>query len=109
MRSYDTESSLMSTHKVAIFLQDGEHRGVVYTQIVGEQYGKEVLDEAMNQVMKGAIYTNAGCTNPLENEYIEIYKHPRRKHDFILLIDRNYAGEYIVGTSIIEWEPAPTI
>jgi hypothetical protein len=39
----------------------------------------------------------------LEDEYIHNYKYPRRKNDFVYLLERKFAEDFIIGVKIIDF------
>jgi hypothetical protein len=102
VKNYNTYLENESIHKVAVYIQDDQHTNTVYVKIAGNTHGKYVLDESINEVLYGEIYTDMDCLQLLQDEYIEIYKFPRRKKDFVYLIERKFAENYIVGVRIID-------
>lgn len=93
-------------HKVAILLQDHDATAKVYVEILGDLKSREVMMEAISRLQDGLIYADEKCTVLIENDYIEV--HPRRNlnrrdgEDFIFLIDRAYAENYVVSAKIIK-------
>jgi hypothetical protein len=79
VKSYITYRQKQSLQIVVVYLQDDKHKAVVYVKIVGDKLGKEVLDQAIRQVLDGEVYLDEDCSLLLEDEYIHIYKYPRRK------------------------------
>jgi hypothetical protein len=102
MKSYITYQRNQTIHKVAVYLQDDMHKGVVYVKIVGNNLGKDVLEQAINQVLYGDVYSNEDCSQLLEDEFIHIYKYPRKKSDFVYLLERKYAEDFIIGVKIMD-------
>jgi hypothetical protein len=102
MKSYITYENKQSIHKVVVYLQDDKHKGIVYVRIVGNKLGKDVLDQSIRQVLAGEIYLDEDCSILLEDEYIHIYKYPRRKTDFVYLLERKFAEDFIIGVKIID-------
>jgi hypothetical protein len=93
-------------HKVAILLQDRDATAKVYVEILGDLKSREVMMEAIKRLEDGLIYTDERCTMLIDSEYIEVF--PRRSlsrregEDFIFLIDRAYAENYVVSAKIIK-------
>jgi hypothetical protein len=102
VKSYTTFLETKSIHKVAVYLQDDKHKGTVYVKIVGNKLGKNVLDQSIRQVLYGDIYNDADCSQLLEDEFINIYKLPRTKREFVYLLERKYAEDFIIGVKIID-------
>jgi hypothetical protein len=102
VKSYTTYLQTKSIHKVAVYLQDDKHKGTVYVKIVGNNLGKNVLDQSIKHVMYGDIYIDEDCSQLLEDEYINIYKLPSKKNEFVYLLERKYAEDFIVGVKIID-------
>jgi hypothetical protein len=102
VKTYPTYLETESVHNIAVYIQDDQHKSIVYVKIAGYTHGKYVLDQSIREVLYGEIYTDKDCLQLLQDEYIEIYKFPRRKKDFVYLIERKYAENYIVGVRIIE-------
>lgn len=93
--------------KVAILLQDHDAIGRVYVEIQGEELkSREVMVEALKRLEDGLIYADVNCTELIESEYIEVSrkKNPyrREEEDFIFLINRANAEDYIVSARIIK-------
>jgi hypothetical protein len=103
VKSYTTYIDTNSIHKVAVYLQDDMHKGIVYVKIKGMELGKDVLEQSIRQVFEGEIYLDEDCFQLLEDEYINIYKSPRSKKDFVYMIERKYAKDFIVGVKIIDY------
>ncbi|KRE73755.1 hypothetical protein [Paenibacillus sp. Soil750] len=93
-------------HKVVILLQDRDATAKVYVEILGDLKSREVMMEAMKRLENGLIYTDEKCTMLIDSDYIEVL--PRRslsrreREDFIFLIDRAYAENYVVSAKIIK-------
>jgi hypothetical protein len=102
VKSYITYEKKQSIHKVVVYLQDDKHKAAVYVKIVGNKLGKDVLEQSIRQVLVGEIYSDEGCSLLLEDEYIHIYKYPRRKKDFVYLLERKFAEDFIIGVKIID-------
>ena len=102
MRTYATDVQKKTTHKVAVYLQDDHHKGTVYVKIKGDRLGKDVLEQSFGHLLDGDIYLDEGCNQLLNDDFIEIYKLPRRKKDFVFLIERKKAEDFIVGVKIID-------
>jgi hypothetical protein len=102
VQSYTTFLESESIHKVAVYLQDDQHKATVYVKIMGNQLGKNVIDESLNQVLDGEVYLDEDCSRLLEDDFIKIYKSPRRKKDFVYLIERTFAADYIIGVKIVD-------
>jgi hypothetical protein len=102
VNSYTTFLETESIHKVAVYLQDDRHKATVYVKILGNKLGKHVIDQSINHVLDGDIYIDEDCSQLLEDEYITIYKYPRRKKDFVYLLERKFAADYIIGVKIID-------
>jgi hypothetical protein len=102
VKSYTTHLQTKSIHKVAVFLQDNKHKGTVYVKIVGNKLGKDVLEQSIKHVLDGEIYVDADCSQLLEDDYINIYKFPRRKKDFVYLLERKFAEDFIIGVKIVD-------
>jgi hypothetical protein len=103
VKTYTTYLEAKSIHKVAVYLQDDMHKGIVYVKIQGMKLGKDVLVQSIRQVFEGEIYLDEDCLQLLEDDYINIYKSPRSKKDFVYLIERKYAKDFIVGVKIIDF------
>jgi hypothetical protein len=86
-----------------VYIQDDKHKAIVYVKIKGMELGKDVLDQSIRQVFEGEIYLDEDCLLPLEDDYINIYKSPRSKKDFVYVIERKYAKDFIVGVKIIDY------
>ncbi|NOU73101.1 hypothetical protein GC098_17030 [Paenibacillus sp. LMG 31458] len=97
---------IKSNQKVAILLQDHDATARVYVEIQGELKSREVMVEALKRLEDGLIYADENCTELIESEYIEVFpkKTPyrREEEDFIFLIDRAYAEDYVVSAKIIK-------
>lgn len=102
MKKYSTAFEIESIHTVAISLQDDKHKGKVYTKVEGTKLGKQILEQSISQVIDGEIYVDKACLQLVEDDYIQIYKTPRRKKDFVYLIERKFAEDYIVAVNIID-------
>jgi hypothetical protein len=102
LKSYTTFSESKTIHKVVVYLQDDEHKGKVYVKIEGDQLGKNVIDQSIKHVLGGEIYIDEDCSELFEDEYIHIYKYPRRKNDFVYLLERKFAEDFIIGVKIID-------
>lgn len=102
MKTYSIAIEMESIHKVAVSIQDDKHKGSVYTKVEGTKWGKQVIDQSIKNVLDGEIYTDKDCSQLLEDDYIPIYKFPRRKKDFVYLIERRFAEDYIVAVNIID-------
>ncbi|RTE07844.1 hypothetical protein [Paenibacillus whitsoniae] len=92
-------------NKVAIMLKSYDASAVVYVEIYGKLKKREVMVEALKRLEDGLIYTDEACTNLADNEFIEVYRKKnvaRRDDDFIFLIDRAYAENYVVGAKIMK-------
>ena len=93
-------------HKVAILLQDHDATAKVYVEIHGDLKSREVMVEAIKRLEDGLIYADERCTVLIESDYIEVYPrrnlHRRDGEDFIFLIDRAYAENYVVSAKIIK-------
>lgn len=97
---------IKSNQKVAILLQDHDATTRVYVEIQGELNSREVMVEALKRLEDGLIYADENCTELIESEYIEVFpkKNPyrREEEEFIFLIDRAYAEDYVVSAKIIK-------
>jgi hypothetical protein len=105
MSSLHQKSLSKSIKKVRIVLQDHEATGTVYTKISEQLPSKDILIEAMKKVEDGLIYADQECTDPIDDEYIEIIPSRRtskKNEEFVFLIPRTYAYEYIVSVKIIK-------
>jgi hypothetical protein len=102
VKSYTTFLQTESIHKVAVYLQDDQHKGTVYVKILGNKLGKNVIDQSIKNVLDGDIYLDEDCSQLLEDEFINIYKYPRRKKDFVYLLERKFAEDFIIGVKIID-------
>jgi hypothetical protein len=102
VKFYTTHLQMKSIHKVAVYLQDNKHKGTVYVKIVGNTLGNDVLVQSIKQVMDGEIYVDVDCLQLLEDDYINIYKFPRRKNDFVYLLERKFVEDFIVGVKIVD-------
>ncbi|KRF01703.1 hypothetical protein ASG89_25420 [Paenibacillus sp. Soil766] len=93
-------------HKVAILLQDHNATAKVYVEIHGDLKSREVMVEAIKRLESGFIYTDEKCTMLIDSEYIEVFPkknfNRRDGEDFIFLIDRAYAENYVVSAKIIK-------
>lgn len=93
-------------HKVAILLKDHDATARVYVEIQGDLKSREVMVEAIKRLESGLIYADEKCTMLIENDFIEVYpkKNVNRKdgEDFIFLIDRTFAENYVVSAKIIK-------
>jgi hypothetical protein len=63
---------------------------------------RQMVHQSIRQVLVGEIYTDEDCSLLLEDEYIHIYKYPRRKNDFVYLLERKFAEDFIIGVKIID-------
>ncbi|MFC5450763.1 hypothetical protein [Paenibacillus aestuarii] len=98
-------SKKKTSQKVAIILQDHDASGKVYVELQGKLSSKEMMVEAIKRLQDGIIYANEGCTDPIDSEYIEVFSKKstgRKGEDFIFLIDRSVAEDYIVSAKIIK-------
>jgi len=102
VKTYTTYIELESIHIVAISLQDDKHKGMVYAKIEGTKLGMAVIDQSISNMLKGEIYSDEDCSQLLDDDYIPIYKSPRRKKDFVYLLERKLAENYIVAVKIID-------
>jgi hypothetical protein len=102
VKSYITYEKKQCIHKVVVYLQDDKHKATVYVKVVGNKLGKEVIDQSVRQVLDGEIYLDEDCSLLLADEYIHIYKYPRRKNDYVYLLERKFAEDYIIGVKIID-------
>lgn len=98
--------NIKTNQKVAILLQDQDATARVYVEIQGELKSREVMVEALKRLEDGLIYADENCTELIESEYIEVFpkKAPyrREEEDFVFLIDRAYAEDYLVSAKIIK-------
>lgn len=102
MKFYKTSEGENSIHRVAVYLQDDKHKGTVYVEIAGISIGKEVLDRAIREVLYGDIYSDKLCSMLLQDDYIPIYKYPRKKKEFVYLLERKFSEHFIIGVMIID-------
>jgi hypothetical protein len=102
VKIYSTAINTESIHRVAISLQDDKHKGTVYAKIKGTKLGKQVIEQSISHVLNGEIYSDAYCSQLLDDEYIHIFRTPSRKKDFVYLIERKFAEDYIVAVNIID-------
>jgi hypothetical protein len=94
-----------SSQIVAILLQDHDAIGKVYVEIQGKLTSKERMVEALKRLQDGLIYADESCKELIDSEYIEIFRKRssnRKEEDFIFLIDRSYAEDYIVSAKILK-------
>ncbi|MEW9701016.1 hypothetical protein [Paenibacillus sp. SI8] len=94
-----------SSQKVVILLQDQDAVGRVYVEIQGDLTSSERFAEAFKRLQEGLIYADESCTELIDSEYIEIYRKKsasRREDEFVFLIDRSLAEEYIVSAKIVK-------
>jgi hypothetical protein len=94
-----------SSQIVAILLQDHDAIGKVYVEIQGKLTSKERMVEALKRLQDGLIYADESCKELIDSEYIEIFRKRssnRNEEDFIFLIDRSYAEDYIVSAKILK-------
>lgn len=99
------KSTAKSSPKVVISLQDHEALGKVYVELEGKMTTKEMMIEAIKRLQDGLIYADEGCTELIDSEYIEITNKKgsnRSGEDFVFLIDRSLAEDYIVAAKIIK-------
>jgi hypothetical protein len=92
-------------HKVMFILQDNHAVGRVYVLLKEPLSSKDMLIEAMKRLEQGRIYADVNCKKLIDDDYIEIYDErpiSKKNEDFIFLIDRLYAHEYIVAAKIIK-------
>lgn len=92
-------------NKVAIMLKSYDASAIVYMEIFGKLKKREVMVEALKRLEDGLIYTDESCTNLADSEFIEVYRKKgaaRPNDDFIFLIDRAYAENYVVGAKIMK-------
>jgi uncharacterized UPF0160 family protein len=89
---------------VLIILQDYDAIGKVYVKLAARLPANEIILEAMKELEEGPIYTDTHCRLPIEDEYIEInQRRPNKKNeDFVFLIHRSMAKEYITAMKIIK-------
>lgn len=91
--------------RVAILLQDQDATGRVYVEIEGGLKSREVMVEALKRLEDGLIYADENCKELIESEYIELRKRGisrREEEEFIFLIDRQHAEDYVVSAKIIK-------
>ncbi|SDO68515.1 hypothetical protein SAMN04487897_11978 [Paenibacillus sp. yr247] len=97
---------IKNIQKVAIILQDQDATGRVYVEIQGELKSREVMVEALKRLEDGLIYADEDCTELIESEYIEVFRRKnssrREEEDFIFLIERACAEDYVVSAKIIK-------
>lgn len=97
--------SAKSSRKVVIFLKDYDAYGKVYVELDGKMTSKEMMVEAFKRLHDGLIYADEACTELIDSEFIEV--NPKRNtgrkdSDFVFLIDRAVAEDYIVSAKIIK-------
>jgi hypothetical protein len=100
----NTGLSSTSLHKVVIILQDHDTIGKVYVKINGSLTAKDILIEAMTSLETGNIYSDIDCNQLIDYDFIEMYnRHPTKRKDenFIFLIQREFAQDYIVSAKIL--------
>ncbi|OCT15967.1 hypothetical protein A8709_10120 [Paenibacillus pectinilyticus] len=92
--------------KVEISLRDHDASAKVYVVIHGKLNPREVMVQAMLRLEEGLIYADEGCSQIIDSDFIEVYRrrnlHRRVEEDFIFLIDRAYAENYVVSAKIIK-------
>ncbi|MDR6554352.1 hypothetical protein [Paenibacillus qinlingensis] len=99
---------IKAKHKVAILLKDHDATAKVYVEILGDMKSPEVMMEAIKRLEDGFIYTDEKCTMLIDSDYIEVYprkslsRREREGEDFIFLIDRISARNYVVSAKIIK-------
>ncbi|MBD0382422.1 hypothetical protein [Paenibacillus sedimenti] len=98
-------SKKKASHKVLIMLKDHDALGRVYVELQGKLSSKELMVEALQRLQDGLIYADEECTELIDGEYIEISSKKgasRKEDDFVFLIDRTLAEDYIVAAKIIK-------
>ncbi|GFZ80769.1 hypothetical protein GCM10008018_27820 [Paenibacillus marchantiophytorum] len=97
---------IKANQKVAIILQDHDATGKVYVEIQGSLKSREVMVEALKRLEDGLIYADEDCTELIESEYIEVFRKRnvsrRDEEEFIFLIDRAYAEDYVVSAKLLK-------
>jgi hypothetical protein len=92
--------------KVAILLQDHDATAKVYVEIQGDLKSREAMVEAIKRLENGLIYADERCSILIESDYIEVYRRKsfsrKNEEDFIFLIDRAYAENYVVSAKIMK-------
>ncbi|NEW08026.1 hypothetical protein GK047_18665 [Paenibacillus sp. SYP-B3998] len=103
--SQKNKVNIRSNQRVAILLQDQDAIGKVYAKIQGKLTSKELVVEAFKRLQDGLIYADESCTELIDDAYIEIFRKKssnRKEEDFVFLIDRTFAEDYIVSAKIIK-------
>jgi len=106
LKEYRTDSnasSIPAIHIVAVRLQDDELKGTVYARVVGNAFGLEVLEKAIDHFVEGDVYEDKECSQLVQDGFFEIVRTPRRKDDFVFLIDREIVERFVVGVEIVDF------
>ncbi|MDD9271055.1 hypothetical protein ACFPES_28810 [Paenibacillus sp. GCM10023248] len=104
--SPDKRVRAKTIQRVAILLQDQDAIGRVYVELEGGLKSREVMVEALKRLEDGLIYADENCKEVINSEYIELSRKKgtgrRDEEEFIFLIDREYAEDYVVSAKIIK-------